>query len=274
MNARALIDRGAKRLAEAGIDTPRLDAELLLAAAAGASRSEVIAGLASVDGAEAAFEAMVDRRARREPLAYITGSQGFRRIELQVDSRVLIPRPETELLVAVIKRDRPCGILDVATGSGAVALALADELPDANVTASDISDDALDVARTNAAKLGLERVRFVHSDLLTAIDQTFDAIAANLPYVEAAEIDTLQVEVARFEPRLALDGGVDGLDLVRRLAAQAPDRLKPGGVLALEIGLGQADRTAAILREYEFEEIEKHEDLTGIERVVSGRQKG
>lgn len=273
MTARALIDAGAQRLEIAGIETPRLDAELLLAAAAGASRAEIVAGLADPAGAEAKYDEWIERRAAREPLAYITGKQGFRRIELAVDARVLIPRPETELLVAVVKVDRPCGILDVATGSGAVALALADELPDATVRASDISADALALAAENAQALGAQgRVSFTQSNLLDAIDGTFDAISANLPYVLAGDIDGLQPEVARFEPRLALDGGDDGLDLVRRLAEQSPAHLRPAGMLALEIGLGQAADTEAILREQGFVNIERHADLSGIERVVSGRK--
>ncbi|MFT4048888.1 MAG: peptide chain release factor N(5)-glutamine methyltransferase [Solirubrobacterales bacterium] len=270
--ARALIEMGERRLARAGVETPRVDAELLLAAASGSSRSELVAGLADPSGCEDAYEQLLARREQREPLAYVTGLQGFRRVELAVDPRVLIPRPETELLVAVVKVDRPCGILDVATGSGAVALALADELPDATITASDISPDALEVAGANARALGMgERVSLIEADLLAGVEGEFDAIAANLPYVETGDIDGLQPEVARFEPRLALDGGADGLDLVRRLAEQAPPRLKPGGMLALEIGMGQARETAAILARNGFNQIEIHEDLSGIERVVSGR---
>lgn len=270
--ARELIDEGEARLAAAGIDTPRLDAELLLAAAAGATRSEIVAGLVDPSGATGTYGVWLARRVQREPLAYITGRQGFRRIDLNVDERVLIPRPETELLVAVVKVDRPCGILDIATGSGAVALALADELPDATITATDISADALAVARANAEEIDVaQRVTFLESDLLESVDGIFDAIAANLPYVVAADIDGLQPEVSRFEPRLALDGGEDGLDLVRRLAASAQAQLKPGGMLALEVGDGQAVETQQILRSSGFVETERHEDLHGIERVVSGR---
>ncbi len=271
MSARSLIDAAAARLAAAGVETPRLDAELLLAAAAGVTRSEIVAGIVDPVAAEETYEAWVERREAREPLAYITGSQGFRRIELAVDTRVLIPRPETELLVAVVKTGRPCGILDVATGSGAVALALADELPDATIVASDVSPAALELARQNAEALGAGNVSFVESDLLDAVAGTFDAIAANLPYVEAGELATLQPEVARYEPHLALDGGADGLDLVRRLAAQAPAQLAPGGLLALEIGMGQAATTAGILADAGFREIEIHKDLAEIERVVTGR---
>ena len=271
---RDLIDAAERRLADAGVETPRLDAELLLAAAMGTGRPEVVSGLAPDPTPEqiAWFDDCVERRAEREPVAYIKGVIGFRRIMLHVDRRVLIPRPETELLVAVTKVDRPCGILDVATGSGAVALALADELPDATITAVDISDDALDVARANARTLGFDRrVSFARSDLLDSVDGAFDAIAANLPYVRSADIAGLQPEITRYEPVAALDGGEDGLELVRRLAAQAPAHLKPGGMLALEIGDDQAPATEAILRGAGFADVETHQDLAGRDRVMSGR---
>jgi release factor glutamine methyltransferase len=269
----ARVDRASARFAEAGIDSPRVDAELLMAAATGSTRSAIAADLVDADELQLGrFDEWAERRASREPLQHIVGSTGFRRIELKTDGRALIPRPETELLVAVVKVDRPCGILDVATGSGAVALALADELPDATITATDISEDALSLARENAAALAAEdRVSFIRSDLLDSVDGVYDAIASNLPYIESGAIDGLEPEVARFDPRLALDGGADGLDLVRRLAAAAPERLKPGGMIALEIGEGQAAATAAILEAAGFDDIERHEDLTGIERVVSGR---
>jgi release factor glutamine methyltransferase len=274
MDPRPLVNSGAKRLEAAGVETPRVDAELLLADAAGTTRSAVAAGLVEVEPEQIeTFESSITRREAREPLQHIVGSVGFRRIELSVDGRALIPRPETELLVAVVKVDRPCGILDVATGSGAVALALADELPDATITASDISASALGLAAANARALGVaDRVRFVESDLLEGVEGSFDAIAANLPYVAAGEIAELEPEVARFEPRLALDGGADGLDLVRRLTGQAPRQLKPGGMLALEIGQGQATATAEILERSDFTDIEIHEDLAEIERVVTGRR--
>jgi len=274
LTVRELIDDAERRLTAAGVETPRLDAEVLLAEVLGARRAEVVAGLSPepTSAQLAQFESSVERRAAREPVAYITGSKGFRRIELAVDERVLIPRPETELLVAVMKVDRPCGILDVATGSGAVALALADELPDATITAADVSQDALDVARANSERLGMAaRVSFLHSDLLAAIDGVFDAISANLPYVTSEELATLQPEITRFEPALALDGGDDGLNLVRRLAEEAPARLKPGGLLALEIGDSQAAETEAILRAAGFAQTETHQDLTGRDRVVTGR---
>lgn len=272
MTARALIDAGAAQLERAGVETPRLDAELLLAAAVGVTRSEVLAGLADA-GAEAreTYEGWIARRSRREPLAYITGTQGFRRIELGVDRRALIPRPETELLVEVLVCERPRTILDVATGSGAVALALADELPEAQIVACDVSVEALAVARANLERLGFERVEMIESDLLESVTGRFDAIAANLPYVASDELVTLQPEITRYEPQLALAGGDDGLDLVRRLITAAPDHLEPGGTIALEIGFGQATTTLELLTQRGFEATTTHRDLAGIDRVVSAR---
>lgn len=267
---RQLLGDAEQTLAAAGVETPRLDAEVLLAEATASTRPEVIASLVDVSDQQlAVFEKWIARRELREPVAYITGRKGFRRIELAVDRRVLIPRPETELLVAVAKIDRPCGILDLATGSGAVALALFDELPDATITAADISSDALDVARANAERLNAN-VAFVQSDLLDSIDGVYDAITANLPYVTKAELARLQPEITEYEPALALDGGEDGLDLVRRLAQQAPAQLKPGGLLALEIGDEQGEATAEILREAGFKHVERHRDLTERDRVVTG----
>lgn len=255
------------------MDSPRLDAELLLAKACGCTRAQIVAQTIEPTPEQlATFDRLVARREAREPLAQITGFKGFRNIELAVDRRVLTPRPDTELLVAVAKVDRPCGILDVATGSGAVALALADELPDATITATDISPDALDVARANAERLN-KSVTFIESDLLEAVDGVFDIITANLPYVTTDELTGLQPEITQYEPRLALDGGADGLDLVRRLASTAPSRLRPGGMLALEIGATQGSATAEILSDNDFEDVEIHKDLAGHDRVVTGRKR-
>ncbi|MFY9488236.1 MAG: peptide chain release factor N(5)-glutamine methyltransferase [Solirubrobacterales bacterium] len=270
---RELTADAAARLKAAGVDDATHDAELLLATALGVTRPQLIAGAIEPNPSQLAlFEQWIERRAAREPVAYITGAKGFRRIELAVDRRVLIPRPETELLVAVVKVDRPCGVLDVATGSGAVALALADELPDATIVASDVSADALEVAAANAERLGMTgRVSFIESDLLAAVEGVFDAIAANLPYIDAREIDTLQPEITEYEPRSALDGGEDGLELVRRLVGEAIGQLRPNGLLALEIGDTQAAATAEILRAAGFIDVEAHADLAGRDRVVSGR---
>ena len=267
------MEDATRRLQAAGVDSPRLDAELLLAKACDCTRAQVVAQTIDPTPDQlAVFEQLLARREAREPLAQITGFKGFRNIELAVDSRVLTPRPDTELLVAVAKVDRPCGILDVATGSGAVALALADEMPDATITATDISPDALDVARANADRLN-KSVTFIESDLLENVDGVFDIITANLPYVTTDELRGLQPEITEYEPRLALDGGDDGLDLVRRLASAAPAHLGPGGMLALEIGAAQGSATAEILRDNDFEEVEIHKDLAGHDRVVTGRKR-
>lgn len=265
--ARAILD-------EAGIDTPQLDADLLLAEVLQLDRGSLIARSehALTEDEQAAFSQLVERRRKREPLAYITGRKGFRRIELTVNRHVLVPRPDTELLVAVAKVARPCAVLDLATGSGAVALALADELPDATVTASDISSEALAVARGNAKALGLAgRVGFVESDLFHEIDGRFDCITANLPYVARTEWEILQPEITGYEPQIALVSGTDGLDLTRKIIPQARDHLKPGAMLALEVGAGQAKRVAELMADAGYNDVESHADLAGIDRVISGK---
>ncbi len=257
------VRQGASRLAEAGCDTPRLDAELLLAHALGVDRSRLLIDDLPVPQA---FEELLARRATREPIAYITGSKAFRRISLAVDRRVLIPRPETELLVEVAV-GLPAGsrVADVGTGSGAVALALKDERPDLIVSGIDVSADALSVARLNAARLGLE-VRFVEADLLD--DGSYDAVLANLPYVPSDTAAGLAPEITSFEPGSALFAGPDGLDAIRRLVA----RLDGVPLVALEVGIDQARPIGELLRSTGFGRVETERDLGGIERVVVGRR--
>ncbi len=213
----------------------------------------------------ARYEQLVARRVAREPVAYILGLKEFRRITLVVDRRVLIPRPETELLVEVgLTVDRGSRVLDVGTGSGAVALSLKDERPDLRVAGTDISLDALAVARANAERLGLE-VRFAHADLLD--DGLYDVVVANLPYVSDGDPE-LAPEIARYEPPGALYGGTDGLDPVRRLVS----RLGGVGVVALEIGLGQADAAAGLVAGAGFRSVSRLRDLAGVQRVIVGRR--
>jgi release factor glutamine methyltransferase len=227
------------------------------------------------------FGEMVRRRLRREPVAYILGRKGFRRIELAVDRRVLIPRPETELLVELALELNPRTLLDVGTGSGAIALAIADELPDCEVTATDTSQPALEVARANAKRLGLSaRVRFAEGSIPE--DTSFDLIVANLPYVAESDRLSLQPEVARWEPREALFAGADGLDALRAaISGLTSDRERTssryaeetafaGQALALEVGEGQSGVVASMLRDAGFEAIRARRDLAGIERVVWG----
>ena len=264
-------------LEAAGVETPRRDAELLLAEASGVDRARLIADPeAGVEpGAARAFGAMVRRRLRREPVAYILGRRGFRDLELAVDSRVLIPRPETELLVEVGVELAPARVLDVGTGSGAVALALAAELPDAEVLATDSSPAALALAAENAARLGLaQRVRFEHGTLPDG--KGFDLLVANLPYVAEGEWGSLAPEIRDWEPREALLAGPDGLDAIRSLldalGARDAEATPTPDVVALEVGDGQAPTVEELMRGAGYKSTGVRDDLAGIARVVVGRR--
>ena len=263
-------------IAASGSDSARLDAELLLAAATGATRERfAIEPERPVAAAEAReFGALVRRRIRHEPVAYILGSRGFRRIELRTDGRALVPRPETELLVDVALELDPGRVLDVGTGSGAIALAVADELPEAEVVAVDVSAGALELARENAAALGFEnRIEF-RLGPVTAAAGSFDLVLANLPYVRDDERPSLPPDVRYHEPAEALFAGPDGLAVIREVLAA----LAPGGVgpdceaVALEVGVGQAPAVAGLVADAGFAEVEARRDLAGIERAVVGRR--
>jgi release factor glutamine methyltransferase len=269
MTVRDQMAWAEQRLAEAGCDTPRLDAEVLLACALGCSRAELVmrgSEMAS-NGSDQRFRELVARREAREPVAYITGFKEFRRLRLSVDRRVLIPRPETELLVEVgLSLPSNWRVADVGTGSGAVALALKDERPDLSVVGIDVSSGALDVARGNAARLRLD-VMFRLGDLLAGGDR-YDAVLANLPYVASRAVDSLAPEIVRYEPHEALFAGGDGLDFVRRLAGM----LEPVNVAALEVGFDQAKAVAGLLSEAGFSCVERLRDLAGHDRVIVGRR--
>ena len=260
------LDSAVVALTAVGVDTPRLDAEVLLAEAMGVDRAALIAdprrGLSPSEAGT--FRDFARRRTQREPVAYILGRKGFRRLELEVDSRVLIPRPETEHVVEAAL-DLPAGarVVDVGTGSGAIALALADERPDLRVVATDISPDALAVARGNAARLGLS-VEFVETDLLEGVAGPIDAVVSNPPYVRTGE--RLAPELTRYEPDVALyGGGDDGLDVYHRLVSAI------AGVpfVAFEIPGWQAEAVGALLVGYSIDVVR---DLAGIDRVVVGRR--
>ena len=265
-------------LRAAGVEDPRLDAEVMLAEATGRDRAALIADPGSEISPAAArlFGAMVRRRLRREPVAYVVGRKGFRNLELAVDRRVLVPRPETELLVEVALERAPRRLLDVGTGSGAIALAVADELPACEVIATDTSAAALEVAGANAGRLGLnDRVRFLPGSLPAG--ERFDLVVANLPYVAERDWASLQPEVTEWEPREALLAGPDGLDSIRALVAECGrhcDRIagENSTALALEVGEGQAGEVSALLADAGFGAIEAREDLAGIERVVIGER--
>jgi release factor glutamine methyltransferase len=257
----------------AGVESPRFDAELLLAEATGWDRARLAAeSEAGVEaGAARRFGEMVRRRVRREPVAYILGRKGFRGLELAVDGRALIPRPETELLVEIALELEPRTALDVGTGSGAVALAVADELPECEVTGTDTSPAALDLARENSERLGIDgRVSFERGTVPQG--RRFDLVLANLPYVGEGEWEGLAPETTRYEPREALVAGADGVEAIASTVPAALAAMQPGGSLALEVGAGQAGPVAELLIDLGFRQVEGRPDLAGIPRVVLGSQ--
>jgi release factor glutamine methyltransferase len=277
-----LLQDAIARLADAGIENPSLDAEVLLAFAAGLTREGLYThSIACDDALCERFDALINQRARRMPLAYITGKREFYSLELQVSPEVLIPRPETEVAVEAALRfigGLPAArVIDLCTGSGAIALAIAASSRETLVVATDTSSAALEMAARNAAWLELTaKVEFRHADCWTVLDDgaplgRFDLIVANPPYVREDELAALAPEVRDFEPRIALAGGQDGLDFYRRIAIDAPAHLNPGGALIVEVGQGQAPDVATICCTAGLSEIATFHDLAGIERVVQAR---
>lgn len=259
-------------LAAAGIDTARLDAEVLLASVVGTNRSGLYARLHDpVDGCAVRFRELVERRARREPLAYILGHKEFHSLDFIVDPAVLIPRPETEHLIdAVVAHlgDRPARICDVGTGSGCIAVTLARVLPRCRVVAADISRPALRVARQNARRNGVsDRVRFVAADLLRGFAGKFDVIVSNPPYLRSTDARSPELD---WEPQAALQAGASGLDAVAPLIASARALMKPGALLAIEIGAGQDANAMALARAAGLQSVSMQSDLAGIPRVLIG----
>jgi release factor glutamine methyltransferase len=259
-----------------GSPTPRLDAELLIAHALAISRIDLYTGHDRLldEDELAAVRGLLERRSKREPVAYLLGSWGFRGLDLAVDARVLVPRPETEELVSVCLEllgvTAAPSVLDVGTGSGAIALAVKHERPVARVTAVDISEAALEVARGNAERLGLD-VEFLPSDLLAGLSgRHFDLIASNPPYIADAAIESLEPEVRDFEPRLATVSGPDGGELLTRLVDDAPGNLERPGWLVMECAEGQASAVAARMREHGYADVQVHADFAGIDRTVAG----
>jgi len=274
-----LLLAATRRLSAAGIpdDESRREARLLLGHALGLT-PEVLRmhSEREVDAGDAArFEEVVSRRAAREPLAYIVGRREFYGLTFAVTPAVLIPRPETEFVVEAALAAAPATVLDVGTGSGCIAIAIAASLPGATVYAIDLSEEALEVARRNAERIGVaDRVMFLHGDLLTPVRDSapFDVIASNPPYIAPEEIERLEPEVRDWEPRLALGTHPNALHVYRRLAAEAPPLLAPGGRLIVEVGQGQADDVLRLWQEAGLTETRSIPDLAGIERVVTGRR--
>jgi release factor glutamine methyltransferase len=263
-----------------GIEKPRLDAEVLLAHALGTTRMQLVLDAKRPLAPEelARFRDHVKRRRAREPVAYLLGTREFYGRPFRVDKRVLIPRPDTETLVDVaLARTEGCSLsmraLDLCTGSGCVAVTLARQRPTACVHATDLSDDALAVARDNALRLGAYTVSFRRGDLFDALPAEcgpFDVIVSNPPYIATPEVEALDRDIKEFEPRLALDGGADGLDVVRRIIDLAPPRLARGGFLAIEVGAGEAAAAAKAFEARGFTHVNVTRDLARIERVVDG----
>lgn len=273
----ALARRGAVQLG--GVDA-RYEAELLLLHALQRDRAWLFAhGADAADEVlQAAYAALVARRAAGEPIAYITGSRGFWTLDLQVTPATLIPRPETERLVELalerLPADMPLHVADLGTGSGAIALAIASERPQARVLATDASEAALAVAQANARAHALDNVAFAQGDWFAPLaGQRFDLIASNPPYIEAGDAHLSQGDLS-FEPASALASGADGLDDIRRIVGQAPAHLIAGGWLLLEHGFDQGDGVHALLEEAGFVEVQTAQDLEARDRVTLGQWTG
>jgi release factor glutamine methyltransferase len=270
---RDLLHEAAERLGRAGVDSARLDARILLARAMHMSREQLIAALRQPSAIEAgAFWAMTDRRAAREPLAYITGHKEFWSLDFKVGPGVLIPRPDTETLIEAtlsrcLDRAAPLAIADLGSGSGAILVAALKEFPEAHGWGFERSQDALRYARSNLETHGLgSRAEIAGTDWNAVSSDGFDLVLSNPPYIPTAEIDGLEPEVRLYEPHAALDGGADGLDAYRSLAGILPQLLRPGGIALLELGQGQLTSVGPL-----FRDLETHPpvpDLAGIPRVL------
>jgi len=284
MTIREATAQGAARLKAAGIETPSLDASLLLAHVLDTGR-EALAAKGEEELSQeaiAALRALLDRRINGECAAYILGKKEFFGLEFLVNPHVLVPRPDTEILVEaaleIIKKekiaDNKIRILDLCTGSGAVAVSLKHEMPQIEVYATDISAEALQTAKTNAARLlGENQIHFCPGDLYNALPasiSSYNIIVSNPPYIPTDEIKTLSAEVQN-EPRLALDGGKDGLEIIKRIVEKAPENLTQGGALLLEAAPYQMEEIKRLLENRGFKDIKLYKDLSGQKRVIGGR---
>ncbi len=275
---RVALANAAQRLSAAGVDAPDREAGWLLAHLLDCSVGSLrVRGESALSEDEAAgFSALVARRERREPVQYILGTEEFLGLTFAVTPAVLIPRPDTATLVleavARLEGRGPVRLADIGTGSGAIAVAAAHLLSSATVVAVDLSADALAIASENAVRNGVkERVEFRQGDLLAPLgEERFDAILSNPPYIAADEVEGLMPEVRDWEPHLALTPGPDGYLLYRRLAAEAPAHLQSGGVLGVEVGIGQAAQVTQFFRQVGFEPVTVHRDTAGVDRAVFG----
>lgn len=278
MEIRQALRDGVALLEEHGVGSPRMNAEVLLMFVLACNRAYLYAHPERELSAEeeARYQEALAQRARAVPAQYITGHQEFWGLDFLVGPGVLIPRPETEHVVEtvleLVKTIAEPRVVDVGTGSGAIALALASELPQARVEATEISPEALETARANAARLRLDgHVTFHNTDLLNGVDEgAFDVVASNPPYVGDSEEDKVQLEVRKFEPRCAVFAGPEGLDVIRRLAPQSRQVLKPGGWLVMEIGFSMEEKVRELLSAWA--ELRVVPDLRGIPRVIAAQK--
>lgn len=274
------INAAAQRLEEAGIPTARLDAQVILAHALGVERTWLFAHYEYTLTAEQAdrYTELIARRMRHEPVAYLVRRKEFYGLDLYVDRRVLIPRPETEMLVDTVVdhantiAPQRLVVADVGTGSGAIALAVAANAPNAQIIATDCSQDALAVARTNVERLALaQQVELLEGDLLEPLPAPADVVVANLPYVNSADYGCLEADVREYEPRTALVAGPAGLDVITRLLRQLPGRLKPGGLVVLEIGYDQGEAILELVERTlpQATQVDLRKDYQGHDRMVT-----
>jgi len=272
-----LLDYGVNQLSQQGLSDARLCAEVLLSHVLKTDRAQVFRDfhqpVSDLDTHQ--YFEFIEGRKKGMPIAYLTGGKEFFSLPFHVSSSVLIPRPETETLVEEAlsqlchEKVPELKLCDVGTGSGIIAIVLKKYLPDAQITAIDIDQAALEVAKKNAHRHGMQ-IQFIRSDLLNEVKEFFDVIVANLPYIPSEEIDCLQKEVRNFEPRIALDGGQNGLTKIFQLIAQANSRLQKNGKLILEIGIGQAEVVSESMKEYDFSVQKIRKDLSQIPRVIVG----
>ena len=282
---KAFLEWSTDRLTQAGIDSPRIEAEVLLAGALGFCREEIYRRPERIlnEDEKSISRDFVDRRAHREPVAHILGYREFWSLDFKITSDVLIPRPETETLIetllklqAEVSPGQARRLLDIGTGSGIIAVVAAREITDCQVTATDLSADALVVARENADTHDVsDQINFIQGDLFAEVPETlYDFIVSNPPYIETKRLPDLMPDVRNFEPTAALDGGVDGLDFYRRIISKASDYLKEGGGLVFEIGETQAEAVSRLLcAEDKYETVNVTKDYSGYDRVVSARKR-
>lgn len=272
-----VLNEAVLQLKEYNKPSPRLDAEVILASLLKVERLYFILNKDREidDRLIEQYKELINRRCKGEPVAYIVGHQEFMGLEFIVNKDVLIPRPDTEILVEYImefvkQRKENVNILDIGCGSGAIGLSIASQFSESRITLVDISREALEVAKQNAKRLNIANAQFVLSDCFENINEMYHIIVSNPPYIPAADIDNLQIEVSTYEPRGALDGGLDGLDFYRRIIREAKNYLQKDGLLAFEIGYDQGDAVMSLLEENGYSNVKKMKDLGGNDRVVAG----